>query len=80
MLAKLRAEGRAPKVVVCYGSHDKKWDAIAAALIDKTMASGARYQQNEGTLFLVTRHPKAHGTTNSYWKETGLELHSLLQK
>lgn len=78
MLAKSRAEGRAPQIVVCYGSHRKKWEAIAGASIDKTMSSGAQYKLSEGTLFLVTPHPRKRGRTNQYWLETGLELHRLI--
>lgn len=72
-------KNRRPRAVIFYGSHRGHFETIASIKLDSQMRSGAWCRQDNGTVFVMIRHPQAWKTPNTYWEQTGLELHSLIQ-
>jgi len=61
-----------PKAVVLYGSgYDSYWKAIAGIDSWEKSSEGVSYAVNNSTLFISSKHPVAHGTTNEYFYSIG---------
>jgi hypothetical protein len=61
-----------PQVVVFYSlGHRRWWSQIAGLSFERTEPQGWYQGISRNTLFLVTRHPAAHGVTNAYFESVG---------
>ena len=55
-----------------YGAEFRKcWEDIAGALQWTTDAKGVAWAHNDGTLFVITKHPVAFGLGNKYFEAVG---------
>jgi hypothetical protein len=88
-LARLRSEidRNHPKFVVMYGggaSTFPSWidvagfeSATAGFTVEDIAGLPASFGRRDGTIFVVTRHPVSHGTTDRYWSGIGQKLRNL---
>lgn len=66
-----------PKFVMFYGIHPEYvawWEYIAGrtfTTIQITPKFSADFLKSNSTIFVISRHPVAHGTTNEYWHQLG---------
>ncbi len=73
-----------PQLVMFYGLHPEYrvwWEKIANQTFSEKSVTdklSAEFAFNEHTVFIISRHPVAHGTTNEYWHNVGRIAHGYL--
>lgn len=74
-----RIEKFKPKVVVFMGQvYSNYWHTIAGSNVSFTDEGGFWVDHSERTIFIITKHPAAHGVTNEYFETIGDYLFQIL--
>jgi len=61
-----------PQIVVCYGLNARDtWAALAGAEFVKSEGHSFRFCSTPSTLYILMKHPTAHGVTNAEFEALG---------
>jgi hypothetical protein len=63
-----------PPLVVLYGFTYRTWYEQAAGCEFSMDADGAGWAQQDGSLFVMIKHPTAHGVSSAYYERIGRQI------
>lgn len=74
-----RVQEYQPKAVVFYGtSYEQWWHGVAETYLAVDQGNDFAYGTNGKTLFVMMKHPVAHGVTNEYFQQVGQKIRTLI--
>jgi hypothetical protein len=68
----------APPLVVFYGSTYRAWYEQVIGCEFSLDADGAGWAQQDGSLFVMIKHPAAHGVSSAYYERVGSQIRAKL--